>query len=108
MGDPFRTLEKALKALKDAEKKKNPKADWSDPAAKQDYIKRYKQKRRREILPPSRQCPVCKETIVKSRSWVILKVARMEGTGLKITRIKHGQVALCRSCAIMHVWKRKK
>lgn len=114
----FKKLERALKALEQAEerakRREKNRADWSDPAAKKEYIKLYKRGEREKAIPHPRVCPVCGEAKPKSRQWVVFKRTALSGVSSEqATRARSGggaKCAVCRSCAMKHfeglLWKR--
>lgn len=89
-GDPFWDVEQKLKGLEAAEKRHDRfvrrRCDWDDPTDVA-YMKRMDRNDVRQALldklVPDRKCPLCKEMVLKSQSWVVNKTRRK---------------AICRSC----------
>ena len=111
MMNEFDRLEAALQALEEAEaleaRRRSNLADWSDPAAKREYVASYKRKRREAVLPDPRVCPVCEEPKPSSRRWVVFPRAKLAGlSSTQATRVREksvqGQCAVCRACAMKH------
>lgn len=110
MDDPFKLLEAITKTLereeKKVERKKQNKADWTDPAEKRAYIADYKRKQREKWLPNPRVCPCCGETKPQNRQWVVFARTKLIGAqGPEVSRVRSvygsaARYAVCRTCAM--------
>lgn len=108
--NPFEELKILQAALEREEKrlkrKAQNKADWDDPDEKLRYVRDLKRNARRralEKLAPGLRCPLCRSVKVKSRSWVIIDRIK-----IKADLPVQPKVAICRSCAMEHVWNRSR
>lgn len=66
----MKQVQDALRALERAERQLKRRADWSDPAAKREYVREYKRKKRQSKLPADRKCS-CGRVFLKTKSWVL-------------------------------------
>lgn len=82
VGDVFKAVKDAVRALERAERRTRNKADWSDKASRLEYVREYKRKRRAEKIPANRVCPGCGKVKLSSKSWVL----------------RQGKPAVCRGC----------